>query len=224
MDTVAAQIHSGRTEAQATMSFLLGLRARGIGNVHVLRALEKVPRERFVPHRYADLALRNVALPIGCGQTMPEPILVARMIEALDPRPRHRVLEIGTGSGYATAVMAQIVDEVVSYERYKSLAGEAAARLQRLEIGNAKIIWGDGLALSAEAGLFDRILVHAVIEPLPHALLALLAAGGAIVHGRPAGEGCARLVSLVHGTGGFRQNDIGACRLGPLVAGLSLAL
>ena len=116
---------------EATMSFLLGLRARGINNVGILRALEKVPRERFVPHRYIDLALRNVALPIGCGQTMPEPLLVARMIEALDPAPGHRVLEIGTGSGYATAILAQIVQEVVSFERFHCLAGEAAARLQR---------------------------------------------------------------------------------------------
>src|SRR5487761_2591323 len=94
-----ADLSTTAEQAQATVSFLLSLRARGIGDLKVLRALEKVPRERFVPHRYADLALRNVALPIGCGQVMPEPTLVARIIEALDPLPSHRVLEIGTGSG-----------------------------------------------------------------------------------------------------------------------------
>ncbi|HWG04629.1 MAG TPA: rRNA adenine N-6-methyltransferase family protein [Beijerinckiaceae bacterium] len=208
---------------EATMSFLLGLRARGINNVDILRALEKVPRERFVPHRYIDLALRNVALPIGCGQTMPEPLLVARMIEALDPAPGHRVLEIGTGSGYATAVLAQIVHEVVSFERFHSLASEAAARLQHLGITNAKIVRGDGLALQ-DVGLFDRILVHAELDPLPQAIVAMLAADGAIVHARQAVAGRARLVRLAHGASGFQETSFGACRLGPLIPGLSLAL
>lgn len=210
--------------AQATVSFLLGLRARGIGDVNVLRALEKVPRDRFVPHRYADLALRNVALPIGCGQTMPDPTLVARMIEALDPSPGHRVLEIGTGSGYATAVLAQIVQEIVSFERFQSLAAEATARLEGLGIANAKVVWGDGLVPPAEAGIFDRIVIHAVIEPLPGAILARLAIAGVIVHARPEGMRRARLVRLTHGAAGFQENEICACRLGPLIAGVSRSL
>ena len=90
--------------AQTLMAFLLRMRARGISDVAVLRALETTPRELFVPHRYRDLALRDIALPIPCGQTMPEAWLVARMMEALDLEPRHRLLEIGAGSGYATAM------------------------------------------------------------------------------------------------------------------------
>jgi protein-L-isoaspartate(D-aspartate) O-methyltransferase len=213
-----------RGQAQATVSFLLRLRARGIGDVDVLRALEKVPRESFVPHRYIDLALRNVALPIGCGQTMPEPFLVARLVEALGLLPSHRVLEIGTGSGYATAVLAQLVHEIVSLDRFHSLASEARARLERQGIANAKVIWGDGLAPPAEVGLFDRIIIHAVVEPLPHAIVAHLAAGGAIVHARQDGEGRPRLIRLAHWQTGFQESEICACRFGPLIAGLSHSL
>jgi protein-L-isoaspartate(D-aspartate) O-methyltransferase len=220
----ATDLFAAAERAQATVAFLLGLRARGIGDVGVLRALEKVPRERFVPHRYVDLALRNVALPIGCGQTMPEPYLVARMIEALEPMPGHRVLEIGTGSGYATAVLAQIAQEIVSFERFQSLAGEAAARLERLGIANAEVVWGDGLVPPPEAGLFDRIVIHAVIEPLPRAIVAALAVAGVIVHARPDGQGRARLVRLAHGEAGFQETEICACRLGPLVAGVARSL
>jgi protein-L-isoaspartate(D-aspartate) O-methyltransferase len=220
----ATDLFAAAERAQATVSFLLGLRARGIGDLDVLRALEKVPREMFVPHRYADLALRNVALPIGCGQTMPEPSLVARMIEALEPSPSHRVLEIGTGSGYATAVLAQIVHEIVSFERFRSLASEAGARLAGLGIANAKVVWGDGLVPPPEAGLFDRIVIHAAIEPLPSAIVARLAVAGVIVHARPDGEGHARLVRLAHTAMGFHESEVCACRLGPLIAGLSRSL
>ena len=121
--------------AQAVMAFLLRLRARGIADVTVLRALETVPRERFVPHRYRDLALRDIALPIACGQTMPEAWLVARMMEGLDLAPNHRVLEVGAGSGYATAILARLAGEVVSCEIFEPLAVECAQRLARLGFG-----------------------------------------------------------------------------------------
>src|SRR3954467_14590595 len=108
--------------AQTTMQFLLRLRERGIAQIGVLRALETIPRETFVPHRHADLAWRDMALPIACGQTMPEPYLVARMVEALGVHPGHRVLEIGTGNGYSAAILSKIASEVVTVERYKTLA------------------------------------------------------------------------------------------------------
>src|SRR6202011_6225424 len=132
-------------EAQNKAAFLMDLRARGIQDLGLLRALENVPREIFVPHRFADLARRAIALPLRCGQTLPEPWLTARMIEALAPSQHHRVLEIGTGSGYATALLARLSLEVLSIERFQSLAIEAEERLARLGITNAAIAFGDGI-------------------------------------------------------------------------------
>ena len=120
---------SGESDAmaQAKAAFLLIMRARGIQDVNVLRALETVPREIFVPHRYQDLARRHLALPLRCGQTLPEPFLAARMIEALELAAHHRVLEIGAGSGYAAAVLSEIAANIYTVERLGQLADKAAA-------------------------------------------------------------------------------------------------
>jgi protein-L-isoaspartate(D-aspartate) O-methyltransferase len=171
--------------AQAKAAFLLAMRARGIQDVNVLRALEMVPREIFVPYRYADLARRNLALPLRCGQTLPEPWLAARMIEVLAPLPHHRVLEIGAGSGYATALLARIAREVISIERFQSLAIEAGERLARLGVTNAGVAWADGLAVSPQAGPFDRVIVQGALIEIPENLIAVLAPDGVIVMARP---------------------------------------
>ncbi len=214
--------------AQATMQFLLGLRGRGIRNVEVLRALETVPRELFVPHRLVDLAWRDIGLPIACGQSMPDPFLVARMCEALGVAARHRVLEIGSGSGYVTAILARMAQEVVSFERFQTLAVEAGERLARLKLANAHIIWGDGLAPPENIGLFDRILVHGLLDPLPKSLVALLSEGGIIVcagqgdqmaeNGRPE----RRLQRHSHNGGpSLVMSDLGVCTLPLLIEGRS---
>ncbi len=224
-----AQALTAHSRAQERMAFLLGLRAKGIADVAVLRALEMAPRENFVPRRHLDLALRDIALPIPCGQTMPEPFLVARMMEALDIRPTHRVLEIGTGSGYATAILAQLAAEVISFERFRSLALEAQVRLRALGLTNAHVEWDDGLdALSritlGGADLFDRILVHGLVEGTPGALMGALAEGGCMVMAREfAGRG-RRLVRVVFREGVFEEMELQRCRLGPLIAGKSLSL
>ena len=204
--------------AQALMAFLLRLRARGISDVSVLRAIETTPRELFVPHRYRDLALRDMALPIPCGQTMPEAWLVARMMEALDLKPGHRVLEIGAGSGYATAVAARLAGEVVSCEIFEPLAVECAERLARLGLANVKIMRGDAFALLPSLGLFDRVLIHGTVEGLPPALLECLAQDGVIVMARKSAGRAATLVRIAHQpTGDFIQNNLCPCRLGALI-------
>lgn len=205
--------------AQATMQFLLSLRERGIANIAVLRAMETLPREHFVPHRHADLAWRDIALPIACGQTMPEPFLVARMVESLNLLGAHRVLEVGTGNGYSTAILARIAKEVVSVERFHSLAVAAATRLAGLGLANAQVLHGDGLNLSEEIGLFDRIVLQGSVKELPPALLSRLAAGGVIIYARQGDDGTS-LMRLVHEAGGFRTEKIGACRLQPLIMGV----
>jgi protein-L-isoaspartate(D-aspartate) O-methyltransferase len=215
---------SGKAEAKA--AFMLRLRAQGIQDIGVLRALERVPRELFVPHVYADLARRDLALPIGCGQTLSEPSLIARMVEALAPARDHRVLEIGTGSGYATAILAEIVDHVISIERFQSLAIAARLRLDKLAKRNVEIIWGDGLALPVEIGIFDRILVHGRLEGVPSRLVNLLGEGGRMILARQDEAGARqRLVRLVRDEkGGLAETELRPCRLQALMSGYAQGL
>ncbi len=203
------------------------MRARGIRDVNVLRALEMVPREIFVPHRYADLARRDLALPLRCGQTLPEPWLAARMIEVLAPLPHHRVLEIGAGSGYATALLARIAREVVSVERFQSLAIEAGERLARLGVMNAGVAWGDGLAVSPQTGPFDRVIVQGALTELPENLIAVLAPDGVIVMARPdldvpAHQHVVRIAR--NETDALEATPICPCRLQAILPGVSQAL
>ncbi len=209
-----------QARAQARMAFLLGLRARGISDVAVLRAMEGAPREIFVPRQYADLAWREIALPISCGQTMPEPWLVARMMEALSVSGAHRALEIGSGSGYATAILAQLAGEVVSFERYRSLAVEAHTRLEALGVRNASVTWDDGLEAVQLVGRFDRILVHGCLDSVPTNIFAALAEGGVLVAARPGARG-RRLMKHIKTGARLEEIDMAACRSGPLMAGRS---
>src|SRR5437660_2424987 len=128
------------------MQFLLSLRQRGIMDAAVLRALDEVPREYFVENRLTERAYADQALPIDCGQTISQPYVVAYMTERLAVRPEHRVLEVGTGSGYQAAVLSRLAREVVTVERYRTLAEAARIRLSTLGYGNVEVVVGDGLA------------------------------------------------------------------------------
>ena len=164
--------------AQATMQFLLSLRERGIANLAVLRAMETLPREQFVPHRHADLAWRDIALPIACGQTMPEPFLVARMVESLNLLGAHRVLEIGTGSGYMAALAAHQAASVLSLEIDSNLAQQARANLQAAGIANVEVRNTDGCQGAPADGPFDVIFLSGSVPEVPQALLQQLKTGG----------------------------------------------
>ena len=217
------------SEREATAQFVLNLRGRGIGNLDVLRAMESVARRHFVPHHYRDLANRDLAIPISCGQTMPAPWLAARMAEAMEVTGRERVLEIGTGSGYVTAILARLAGHVVSIERYQSLTLAAQARLKHLRIDNAEVHWADGLALAGATGSFDRILVHAMIAGAPSAFLPMLKQGGRMIFARNiASHGLQpwqRLVTLVRNEAGdTTEADICGCHLTALTPGRSAEL
>ncbi len=173
---------------QRRMEFILSLRARGMADVAVLRALETIPRENFVPHRLSDLAWRDMALPIACGQTMPSALTAARMMSALALEPHHRVLEIGAGSGYCTSILSRLAGEIVSCERYRTLAHSARARIEGLAASNVTVHWRDGLDLPENSGTFDRILIDAAIGDIPRDLFAALRPGGIMAYGRQ-GEG-----------------------------------
>jgi protein-L-isoaspartate(D-aspartate) O-methyltransferase len=172
---------SDNPEAEERIQFMLRLRARGIRDLRLLRALERAPRALFMPQRFADIAAHDIALPIGGGQTSPAPSMVAAMIEALECGANGRALEIGAGSGYAAALLAQLCREVVSLERQRPLALEATARLTAFGLDNVKVQWADGLAFEGAGAKFDSILIHALIEAPPPRLAALLNPGGALV-------------------------------------------
>ena len=133
-------------EKTERMEFMLMLRRRGISDQAVLRAMDEVPREHFVEPGYADTAYADQALPIACGQTISQPYVVAYMTEQLAVEPHHRVLEIGTGSGYQAAVLSRLAREVVSIERYRTLADTARMRLKTLGYHNVDVLVGDGLS------------------------------------------------------------------------------
>ena len=214
-------------ETEERVQFVLRMRARDIRDLPLLRALERAPRALFMPQRYGDIAARDIALPIGCGQTAPPPSILAAMIEALDPQPGRRVLEIGTGTGYAAALLAQLTGEVVSLERIQTLALEAAARLEAFGLANVRVAWADGLAVDPKGGLFDGVLVHALIAtPVPR-LTDLLAEGGSLVAAAAdEASGEQRIVRLSRqASGEIAVSARGAARtFMPLVAGLARAL
>lgn len=157
------------------------LERNGIRDPRVLAAMAEIPRERFVPPHLAEQAYEDRALPIGEGQTVSQPWVVARMTELLDPRATDRVLEVGTGSGYQAAVLSKIVREVVSVERHAILAETAAARLRELGMDNVKVVTGDASAGYAADAPYDRIIVTAASPAIHPDLAAQLAPGGRIV-------------------------------------------
>lgn len=166
--------------------------------------MEAIPRLPFVPERFASLAHRGTPLPIDCGQTTPDPLLLGRLLDALALDPSHRVLEVGTGTGYGTALLAALAGEVVSVERFRALADAARARLHRLDVG-AAVRWADGLVPEPGCGRFDRVLVHPGLAREPDALLGLLADDGVLIY--PALEGGAALFSALRGAGGRMRRE-----------------
>jgi protein-L-isoaspartate(D-aspartate) O-methyltransferase len=201
------------------MQFILTLRRRGIGGAAVLRAMDEVPREYFVDGQFLDAAYADRALPIACGQTISQPYVVAYMTEQLGVQPEHRVLEIGTGSGYQAAVLSRLTREVVTVERYRTLADAARTRLETLGYRNVEVRLGDGLVGAPDRAPFDRIIVTAATEALPEALIQQLAPEGVMVlplgpHASPQ-----NVVRLTKSQDGIRKEELIAVRFVPLLPG-----
>jgi len=211
-----AAIHADDVER---MEFQLALRRRGISDQAVLRAMDEVPREHFVTPEYGDSAYADRALPIDCGQTISQPYVVAYMTEQLDLEPEHRVLEIGTGSGYQAAILSRLAREVVSVERYRTLADSARRRLETLGYSNAMIVAGDGFAGAPEQAPFDRIMVTAAAEDVPQALVDQLGEGGNMVMPVGPRNGVQRIVKLTKTPGGSTRQNLIAVRFVPLLPG-----
>src|ERR1700682_5337454 len=152
------------------MMFQLNLRRRGISDQAVLRIMEEIPRDLFVEAADRADAYRDTALAIVCGQTISPPFVVAYMTEQLQLQKHHRVLEIGTGSGYQAAILSRLCSQVLTIERYRTLADSARARLGKLRCYNLNVMLGDGFDVPGSAGNFDRIIVTAAMKQIPEGL------------------------------------------------------
>jgi protein-L-isoaspartate(D-aspartate) O-methyltransferase len=212
-------------QAEERMEFLLQLRKRGIRDTRVLRALETVPRERFVEENQRELAFADQALPICCGQTISQPYVVAAMTEALEVGPHHRVLEIGTGSGYQAAILGRLAWEVVTIERYRTLGERARARLGELGLNNVTVIVGDGTKGDPERAPFDRIIVTAATPQIPAPLLDQLAPDGILIAPIGPTGGVQNLVRLhKNKDGAIEERSLMAVRFVPLIPGQAATL
>ena len=209
--------------AVGAATFILSLRARGIRHTGVLRAMELVPREIFAPRRFADLARADVALPLPCGQTMTSPGTVATMLVALGVEPGHQVLEIGTGSGYVTALVARLGGHVLSLERYATLAESATEHLKVAQAAGARVETADGLAQRPRER-FDRVLLNGACVAIPDTVTAHLPPGGRLV-GALTVDGLPRLVRLERlGDGALHQELGPSLRISPLTSGIATSL
>ncbi|MEY8709908.1 protein-L-isoaspartate O-methyltransferase [Mangrovibacter phragmitis] len=198
-------------------TLLKQLRMQGISDEHVLEALASVPREKFVDEAFEHKAWDNVALPIGSGQTISQPYMVARMTELLELSPESRVLEVGTGSGYQTAILAHLVQHVCSVERIKSLQWHARRRLKQLDLHNVSTRHGDGWQGWRARAPFDAIIVTAAPPEIPVALLSQLDEGGVLV--LPVGDEQQLLKRVRRRGADFVIETIEAVRFVPLVKG-----
>jgi protein-L-isoaspartate(D-aspartate) O-methyltransferase len=206
------------------MMFQLNLRRRGISDQAVLRTMEDVPRDAFVePADRAD-AYRDMALGIACGQTISQPFVVAYMTEQLHLQKSHRVLEIGTGSGYQAAVLSRLCAQVLTVERYRTLADRAGARLAKLGYHNIEVMVGDGFDVPAGAGHFDRIIVTAAMERIPDALAERLEPEGILI--APVGplHGVQTLIRLTRTEAGFERKPLVDVRFVPALPGIAREL
>ena len=167
--------------AQDQIGLIMQLRRRGIRDNAVLRAIERVPRELFVDEAFADHAYQDIALPIDCGQTISQPYVVALMTEKLELDGRHKVLEIGTGSGYQAAVLSHLCRHVFTVERWRELQKAAGRRFAKLGIGNVTTIIGDGWIGWPPQAPYDRIIVTAAASEPPRALIDQLKPGGSMI-------------------------------------------
>jgi len=201
------------------MEFLLSLRRHGIMDASVLRAMDEVPREHFVTSGYSDIAYADQALPIACGQTISQPYVVAYMTEQLKVEPQHRVLEVGTGSGYQAAVLSRLAREVISIERYRTLADSARTRLASLGYANVEVRHGDGLAGVSERAPYDRIIVTAAAETIPETLMTQIRVGGLIVAPVGPQDGVQKLLRIERTDAGYETKDLADVRFVPLIPG-----
>jgi protein-L-isoaspartate(D-aspartate) O-methyltransferase len=207
-------------ELTRKVRLIMELRRVGIGDARILGAIEKTPRELFVLDEFQDHAYENVALPIGSGQTISQPYVVALMTERLELGERDKVLEIGTGSGYQAAILARLCRRVFTIERHRALVREAEWRFRALGLTNIISLFADGAKGWPEQAPFDRIIVTAASPHIPPALVDQLAPGGIMVLPVGAEYQDQRLVRIRRSESGYQSEELAWVRFVPMVAGL----
>jgi len=196
------------------------MRQAGVTDERVLGALEAVPREAFMEGLFTDRAYEDTALPIRCGQTISSPSVVGLMSQALEVGPRHKVLEVGTGSGYQAAILSKLARRVYSVERHRDLAKRASSILATVSPGNVVVIHADGTGGLPDQAPFDRIIVTAAAEDVPGPLLAQLSDEGTLVMPVGSADQKQTLIKVVKSPSGLEYNEIADVRFVPLVAGV----
>lgn len=202
------------------LRLLMELRLAGVTDQRILNTIERTPRELFIPATFRDQAYENLALPIGHAQTISQPVVVALMTQALEVGERHKVLEVGTGSGYQAAVLARLCRRIFTVERHRALLREAEQRFAKLRLHNVTSRFGDGTKGWPEQAPFDRIIVTAAAPALPDHLRESLVDGGILV--APLGEERRdqQLVRVRRRGNEFDTEELGLVRFVPLVSGL----
>ena len=205
------------------ISLIMELRKQGIRSNEVLSAIERVPRDEFIATAFKAKAYDNHPLPIECGQTISQPFVVAYMTEQLRVGDRMKVLEIGTGSGYQSAILSHLCRRVYTIERYRTLMRDAVNRLEGIRIHNVTAMVGDGAKGWPEQAPFDRIIVTAAAEAIPLNLLKQLKVGGIMIVpvDNPQRRGEQKLLRLTRTDLGFEQEDLLDVRFVPLVEGVA---
>jgi protein-L-isoaspartate(D-aspartate) O-methyltransferase len=206
------------------MMFQLNLRRRGISDQTVLRTMEEIPRDVFVAPGDRDDAYRDSALGIACGQTISQPFVVAYMTEQLQLQKGHRVLEIGTGSGYQAAILSRLCRQVLTIERYRTLADSARIRLEQLRCDNVEVMLGDGFDIPTNIGDFDRIIVTAAMEQIPDALTQRLELAGILIAPVGPHQGAQTLIRVTRTATGLERKELVDVRFVPALPGIAREL
>jgi protein-L-isoaspartate(D-aspartate) O-methyltransferase len=202
------------------MQFLFALRSKGVTDARVLTAMEKVDRAAFLKGLFKERSYEDMPLPIACGQTISQPSIVGLMTQALQVQPRHKVLEIGTGSGYQAAILAKLARRVYTIDRFKRLVTEAKAIFDAQDISNITAITADGSHGLPEQAPFDRILLTAAAEDPPSTLLAQLRIGGIMVLPVGQSDTVQSLIRVTKTETGLDYEEIRTVRFVPLLEGL----
>ena len=207
-------------DAERKMQFLFALRSRGVTDTRVLNAMEKIDRGAFVRGIFSGRAYEDMPLPIACGQTISQPSVVGLMTQALNVGPRDTVLEVGTGSGYQAAILAQLARRVYTVDRWRRLVREAQDIFRQLGLVNVTAMTSDGSFGLPDQAPFDRIIVTAAAEDPPGPLLQQLKPGGIMVVPVGQSDAVQHLIKVTRGENGFDYEELRQVRFVPLVEGL----